>query len=162
MNKFQHVLFIAGCGLMVFVSGCEPAKSNRFAAMRNLVIQAKYDQAIGSLQDYVSQSPAEPNASRAGLFLFKAYFAKGNFDAAKKWCDWTIANHPTSLEAQKCEFKIGLILLVRNQSQQAIKHFRKIAASESPLRPEATSMVNYLKTEQNANEKAPVGGVDPQ
>ena len=151
MNPFQCRLLAAVCGLLLFVCGCEqPVKTNRFAAMRELVIQGQYDEAIESLEAEVSQSPTGPHASRAGLFLFKSYFAKGDFEEAKKWCDWTIRNHPNSLEARKCEFKIGLILLVQDQHQQALEQFQAIAASAgNPLRPEATSLVEYLEARQD-------------
>lgn len=164
MNIFQCVLLIAGCGLTILVSGCEkPVKSSRFEAMRNLVIQGDYDQAISSLEQYVSKSPTGSHASRAGLFLFKANFAKGNFDEAKKWCDWTIANHANSLEAKKCKFKIGLILLVQEKPQQALKQFQSVAASnDNPLRPEATTLVDHLKAKQGANDQDPSDGVDPE
>lgn len=146
MNRIQSVFVVAGCGLMLLVSGCQNStSSDHFSVMRSLVIQGNYDQAIGSLEEYASQSPNGPHASRAGLFLFKANFAKGNFDDAKKWCDWTISNHGDSLEAKKCEFKIGMIFLVQDQHQQALQQFQAIAASnDNPLRPEAAALVEHL------------------
>lgn len=167
MNKCQFNLLFLVVVLLSLVCGCEkPVQSSRFSAMRDWVIQGDYDRAIGALEAFVLELPASPDASRAGLFLFKANFAKGDFDAAREWCDWTIANHASSLEAKKCQFKIGLIHLVQDQPQQALNCFQVIAAAtDNPLRPEATRLVEYLKANQSARnqsakEERSIGGVD--
>ena len=136
---------------VVLFSGCQQkpgaakaAKPAKFESIRAMVLAGRYDTAITSLESYIAADGQ--HASRAGLFLFKSHFAKGDFDQAKKWCQWTIDNHPKSLEARKCEFKLGLVLLAQDKNKAALKQFEAVAASaDNPLRPEATFFSNYLK-----------------
>ena len=162
MNKLQFCVLMACCGVAMSLTACDkPKNSARFGPMRDMVVSGKYDEAIASLEAYVDKSPTGRDASRAGLFLFKANFAKENYDEAKKWCDWTIKNHPQSLEARKCEFKTGLVLLPQDKPEEALKRFESIAiAKNNPLRPEATFFVDYLKKELAAIQNDPVA--DPQ
>ena len=116
--------------------------------MRALVISGNHDQAIASLEAYAAEHPRGKHASRAGLFLFKANFAKRDYAEARKWCDWTIQNHPNSLEARKCEFKLGLVLMAQQDLGGALKQFEAVVSSNrNPLRPEATFFVDELKAQ---------------
>jgi len=148
MNKFSTGLLTVCVFALALSAGCEkPRKSSNFDQARRLVLQGQYDAAISSLEEQIKLKRDSRHASRAGLFLFKANFAKGNYEEAKKWCQWTIDEHPESLEATKCKFKLGLVLMAQEAYPEALQRFETIAAStDNPLRPEATFFVSHLKT----------------
>ena len=152
-NRFYLRILSVGVTVamaLAMLAGCQQqpgaANAQKFESIRAMVLAGRYDAAITSLEKYISKSADNKHASRAGLFLFKSHFAKGDFEQAKKWCQWTIDNHPESLEARKCEFKLGLVLLAQEKDKAALKQFKSVAASaDNPLRPEATFFLKYMK-----------------
>jgi TolA-binding protein len=165
-GTFLRVRGILGVSLAVAILvcpvGCQQRGGRRgdpqFQQARQLAVDGKYDQAIASLQEYVRQNPNSENASRAGLFLFKAHFAQAEFPEAAEWCRWTIRVHPTSLEAHKCRYKLAVLSLVQGDTQEAIKLFDALAeAPDGPLAAEATAMRDYLESV----EIQPRGGKGP-
>lgn len=142
--------------------GCNPAdKSPEFEPLRKLVISGQYEKAITQLEAYLAAHPRGKHASRAGLFLFKANFASSQYAEARKWCEWTIQQHPESLEARKCEFKLGLILIAQEDLEGALSQFEMVASStRNPLRTEAEFFVKDLKSRIASEERELIGEVE--
>ena len=139
--------------------GCQQRGRRRgdpqFQQARQLVVDGKYEQAVAALQKYVKENPGSENASRAGLFLFKAHFAVGEFPEAAEWCQWTIREHPTTLEAHKCRYKLAVLSLVQGDTQDAIERLETLADDpDGPLAAEATVMRDFLRSVEIQPRKA--------
>ena len=134
--------------VVMILSGCDQNshQQSEFQTLRAKVMAGQYDQAIEPLENLVEHSPASKRASRAGLFLFKSYFAKQDYENAHKWCDWTIAHHPNSLEARKCQFKKALIFFAEQDFVAASRQFQSVASDASnPLSSESRVFVKILE-----------------
>lgn len=141
-------VLLAG-SMLVTLPGCQqpnkPQKDQQFQAARQLVVDGKYQQAVPPLEKYIDQKPHHKNASRAGLFLFKAHLAQGQFDEATKWCEWTIREHPATLEAHKCRYKLAVLSLVQGKHDDAQQRFADLAKNpDGPLAAEAAAMEKFL------------------
>lgn len=138
--------------VFVGLTSCQPQRGGadeQFRGARLLVVQGKYQEATAALEKFLEQKPADKNASRAGLFLFKAYLAQGQFADATKWCDWTIRNHPDSPEAHKCRYKLAVLAMIQGRQDDAKKRFAEIAAKpDGPLAAEAGAMRDFLERVQ--------------
>ena len=139
--------------LLVAILGCQrPAnaqKDQQFQDARQLVLDGKYQAAVPALEKYIDRKPKHKNASRAGLFLFKAHVAQDQFDDAAKWCEWTIREHPASLEAHKCRYKLAVLSLVQGKQEDAQKRFAQMAKNpDGPLAAEAAAMEKFLGSVQ--------------
>lgn len=153
------IVFILSATLV----GCEPAAGkqrnkvpggNRFAAARELVVKGQYKEGIKELKHYQEQHPQGEHASRAGLFLGKAYIATNDFPAARVAFEQTIQSFPNSLEAHKCSYKLAMILFWENKTEEAIKAFEAISSQpDGPLAAEATAMAKHLRGKLPAKEK---------
>ena len=129
--------------------GCADKAPNQsvqeFQSLRRQVLDGKYDETIPQLKNFLEKNPNSKHASRAGLFLFKCYFAQDDLENAKKWCDWTIEKHPRSLEAAKCKFKLVMIQMVAGDMDAAKKGFESLSQdAEIPQRPESKRLVQFL------------------
>lgn len=134
--------------LLLLTCACGNPKvkpKEEFQSLRLQVIAGEYDKAIPQLESFIKENPNSKNASRAGLFLFKAYFAKNQLSDAGKWCQWTIKNHPNSLEAHKCRYKLALISLVSGNSAKTKSELKLVADdTDNPLSPEASRLLKFL------------------
>ena len=112
---------------------------------RDLVVAGKYEEAIEELNDYLQESPQGRFASRASLFLGKAYLALGDLNSAQNEFERTIKKYPATLEAHKSHYKLALIAMLRGEKADARLRFAKIAKrADGPLAPEARAMESYL------------------
>ena len=142
---------MAGRCLAIFLllagfAGCGHAANAQFQDARALVTQGRYQEAVPALEAYLKAQPNGKDASRAGLFLFKSQAALGDLVEARKWCDWTVVQHPKSLEAHKCRYKMAMIALWEGRRGVALEEFEAISQQPSgPLAAEATAMVRFLK-----------------
>ena len=141
------VAIVVLASLTIATIGCGAArpKGGDFDNARALVVAGKYDEAVTALNAFLESHPNSKNASRAGLFLFKAHLAKGEFDKASKWCHWTVREHPGSLEAHKCRYKLAVLAMLQGQTAEAIKQFGALSdRPDGPLAAEATAMRQFL------------------
>ena len=142
-NKLLKYAFV----LAILISaGCSEANSTaQFRSLRSMVIAGKFNEAIPKLEKFAAENPKSVDASRAGLFLFKANFGNGDLAEARKWCDWTIKNYPSSLEAQKCKYKLAVVTMAEGDIEQATEQFAALASNPSgPYTAEATAMKRFL------------------
>ncbi len=132
--------------VLLLFAGC--LKSNptaNFNSLRSLVIAGKFNEAIPKLEKFAAENPKSVDASRAGLFLFKANFANGDFAEARKWCDWTIKNYPASLESQKCKYKLAMVTLAEGKIDEAAKQLDVLAKNANgPYTAEAVGLKRFL------------------
>ena len=148
-RTFPRIMIVVG--LLAAVSSCQQQKRREgdadFKGARQLAVDGNYAAAGKAFQKYVDEKPQGRDASRAGLFLFKVHFSEGNFKEAASWCEWTMRNHPASLEAHKCRYKLALISLVQGDTQDAIARFGTLADQpDGPLAAEATAMRRFLQS----------------
>ena len=126
-------------------TGCERAE-DRFPAARALVTRGAYEEAIPDLRQYLKDNPQGKNASRARLFLGKAYMGLGRLDQARIAFAETIEKHPGSLEAHKSRYKLAVIDLLEDKEVEAARRFERLAQQpDGPLAPEATAMAAHLR-----------------
>ncbi len=159
----QTVLVFALSAMLI---GCEPPArkkrnnvpgSNRFAAARELVVTGKYEEGIKELKHYQGQHPEGEHASRAGLFLGKAYLATDDLPAAQAAFEQTIQSFPESLEAHKSRYKLAMILFWENKTDEALKAFEAISSKpDGPLAAEAGMVAKHLRSQLPAKEKEDV------
>ena len=135
---------VLGCGERGVQAG-NGSHHRQFTAARALVISGKYQQAIPALTEFATKFPTSKQASRAGLFLFKANLALGDFEEATRWCEWTIQQYPNRLEAHKCQYKLGVLAMLQDDRKQALRCFTGLAdRPDGPLAAESTAMVRFL------------------
>ena len=139
----RHVLTTT-IALACTLVACKQKQTNEFTNARALVVEGNYKEAIARLEHFAKPKPGSPQASRAGLFLFKAYVGKNQYGDAARWCNWTIENYVESLEAHKCEYKLALLDLWQGRSQTARDKFEAMSKSIGPLRVEAAAMARFL------------------
>lgn len=145
--KYRHtvtVIIAAACSCL----GCggKEGASDEFLAARQMVVDGKYAAAAQSLENYVDKNPQASDASRAGLFLGKAFLAQNDLVQAEKWFQWTVDNHPRSLEGHKCRYKLAVCALLSGERDDALKRFQDLAASpDGPLAAEATAMERFVR-----------------
>ena len=129
-------------------TGCTRAKKQQareFNEARQIVIEGDYAAGVERLKVFLQKNPKSVDASRAGLFLFKAYLAQGEFENAAKWCSWTIQEHPNSLEAHKCQYKLAMLTMLQGKQDEASKRFGELAdLSKGPYSAEATAMRRFF------------------
>ena len=131
MSPFKSMSKPLSLLLLITILGCGKQQSKNlardFESLRRDVLAGKYEQTIPRLQNFLKNNPDSKQASRAGLFLFKCYFAENDLENAKRWCNWTIEKHPRSLEAAKCKFKLVLIQMVSGKIDAAKTSFESLA-----------------------------------
>lgn len=150
-NKILLLLFTAFLVVSTAI-GCDaifPKKGKElFLQGRELVVSGRYQDAVPLLAKYLHLHPNGKHASRAGLFLGKAYLALGDFSKAREAWQLTIQNHAATLEGHKCRYKLALLLMLEGERAKAIEAFGRLAAApDGPLAPEATAMKKYLSEE---------------
>ena len=129
----------AGCG-------GKGGASDEFLAARQMVVDGKYAAAAQALEDYVDKHPRASDASRAGLFLGKAYLAENDLVQAEKWFQWTVDNHARSLEGHKCRYKLAVCALLSGERDDALARFQDLAGSpDGPLAAEAVAMERFVR-----------------
>ena len=133
--------------LVMFVQyGCGQDENRSFQNARQKVVRGQYTEAEKMLKEYIKAEPQGKQASRAGLFLFKVCVAQGRLDEATEWCEWTIKNHPKSLEAHKCRYKLAVVALLQGKSGIALERFEELAnRPNGQLSAESTAMLKFLK-----------------
>ena len=64
----------------------------------------------------------------------------------RRWCEWTIREHATTLEAHKCRYKLAVLAMIQGDHADALKRFGQLAdQADGPLAAEATAMRDFLK-----------------
>jgi TolA-binding protein len=130
---------------VLILVGCQSGADDPFLVARRHFVKGDYAVAEKMLSQYVNQ-PGGQYASRAGLFLCKAGMARDDLPFAAKWCQWTIDNHPDSLEAHKCRYKLAVISLLQGDDELAASRFKAIAdRPDGPLAAEARAMERYVR-----------------
>ncbi len=120
-------------------------KSALFQNGRTLVMEGRYNESLSPLQEYLSEYPEGKSASRAGLFLGKAYLALDRKKDARATFAATAAHYPDSPEAHECLYKLALVDLFDNRRAEAIRRFQQLSSQPNgTLAPEATAMVRFL------------------
>jgi TolA-binding protein len=126
-----------------------------FGRGRRAVTEARYTDAIPELEQYLRDYPAGRNAGRARLFLGKARLGLDELDAAREQFEAVLRDYPESLEAHKSRYKLGLVALLRGNSEEALAVFSKMADEpDGPLAPEAQAMRRYLTSRQAGSASA--------
>jgi len=115
-----------------------------FSGLKASVV-TDYEQAIPILQAYLKQRLQGKHASRAGLFLGKAFLGLGRLEEAKAAFRATVRDHPGSLEDHKCRYKLAVVAMLSGETQEAIRLFGELARNpDGPLVAEATVMQKFL------------------
>jgi len=140
--------------------GCDAISHKHGKAMfqqgRDLVVTGRYRAAVPILNQYLHLHPRGKHASRAGLFLGKAYLALGDIAKAREAWSQTSQNFPTTLEGHKCRYKLALLLMLEGERDKAAAAFGQLAdAPDGPLAAEATAMKKFLMEEPPPAEHTP-------
>lgn len=144
MQKNQKVAVLLFATALLL--GCRDQHQTTFHQGRSLVIAGHYDEAINELETFATSASDSKYASRAGLFLFKAHCGKGDYKAAKKWCNWTIEQHPNSLESKKCMYKLALLTLASGNIDASVVQLKQVSqSSDNPLSAEADALLAVIK-----------------
>jgi TolA-binding protein len=151
-KSYFLLLFIA-CAIAVIGINCDPVAPKRgnklFHEGRGLVITGQYSGAVPVLSKYMHLHPSGKHASRAGLFLGKAYLALGNTTKAAEIWSLTAKNYPATLEGHKCRYKLALLLMLTGEREKAAEAFGRLANSpDGPLAPEAEALRRFLLSNQ--------------
>ena len=103
---------ISAVVLVLLSLGCVMQQGNRdsFGSIRQLVCDGQYEKAIPKLKAYQGR-----HASRAGLFLGKAYLALGDLKMARQAFEDTVRKFPKTLEGHKCRYKLAMVTLARRR-----------------------------------------------
>lgn len=147
--KSYALLLTIVCVIAVAGINCDivaPKQGNKlFHEGRGLVVTGQYSAAIPVLSKYMHLHPSGKHASRAGLFLGKAYLALGHTTKAAEIWALTAKNHPATLEGHKCRYKLALLLMLNGDREKAAEAFGRLADSpDGPLAPEAEAMRTFL------------------
>ena len=138
--QWPHVLF----GVLLSIS-CENPKQD-FLRGRTAVTEARYDDGLEILENFITQNSKTKYSSRAQLFIAKAWMGKGDYQKAITEFKDLIQKYPDSLEAHKALYKLALLNLAEGRSEEALEQFQTVVKqANGPLVPEATLMVGYLK-----------------
>lgn len=118
-----------------------PAPPDRFEAIRQLVCDGKYEQALPQLKAYSGK-----HESRAALFMGKAHLGLGDYPAARKAFEAGVRKFPDTLEAHKCRYKLALLSYLEGDNETAKNAFEKLAADkDGPLAPEAAAFAKFIR-----------------
>lgn len=135
--------------LAVSLAGCKSASGEGkdvFKEGQALVEAGQYEQAIPVLRGYLTDSPRGEKAAKAGLFLAKAQMALQRWPDARATLDKVIAEHPGTLEAHKCRYKLGLVSLFSGDRADALKRFADMADHpDGSLASDAAAMRKWLE-----------------
>ncbi len=134
---------------LVFVWSCNHYRQedgrDEFFAGRSLVVSGNYQRAVSVLRRYLQANPKARHASRAGLFLGKAYLALGQYQDARAAWENTVATFPGSLEGHKCRYKLAFLGMIMGDGESARRQFEELASRPNgPLAPEAKAFAAYL------------------
>lgn len=151
MDNYRSYFLLLAVACLIAAAGinCDsiaPKQGNKlFHEGRGLVISGNYSAAIPVLSKYMHLHPSGKHASRAGLFLGKAYLGLGDTTKAAEIWNLTVKNYPATLEGHKCRYKLAMLLMLTGEKDQAIAAFGKLATSpDGPLAPEAEAMRKFL------------------
>ena len=151
--KVQQLLAVV-LGI-VFVSGCQGAgkEKQRFLDARQKVVEGQFAAAQPLLRSFLDEHPDSQYASRAGLFLGKAYLGMRKFEESRAAFQETIDRYPESLEAHKSRYKIAVVDMLVGETREALHQFESIAKNaEGPLTGEATVMADFLRDRVSQEE----------
>ncbi len=151
MDKIKSFLPLVLITCLIAIAGINcgaiaPKQGNKlFHQGREFVVTGKYSAAVPVLSKYMHLHPSGKHASRAGLFLGKAYLALGNTAKAGEIWSLTVKNYPDSLEGHKCRYKLAFLYMLTGEGDKAIDAFGQLADSpDGPLAPEALAMRKFL------------------
>ncbi len=134
--------------LLLMILGCPNSREERrlFLEGRELVVMGRYEEAVFVVERYLSAYPRGKYASRAYLFLGKAYLGQLKLDDAARVFDDGSRRFPETLEGHKCRYKRAVVDLLRGDSAAARGCFAKLADNpDGPLAPEARAFERYLE-----------------
>ena len=137
----MRLMFLAIFCAGVLVSCSQAQKpEDDFEAIRQLVCEGHYQQAIPKLMTYNGK-----HNSRAGLFLGKAHMGLGDLASARAAFESTIAMHPQTDEAHKSRYKLALLSYLEGDTVAAKAAFMEMSANpDGPLVAEAAAFARFL------------------
>jgi TolA-binding protein len=106
----------------------------------------RYKDAVPVIEKYLSEYPQGKYASRAYLFLGKAFLGQLKFDDAARVFDDGTRLFPETLEGHKCRYKRAVIDLLQGDNAAARVRFANLSNNpDGPLGPEARAFQRYLE-----------------
>ncbi|WP_194756916.1 tol-pal system protein YbgF [Aliidiomarina indica] len=114
-------------------------------AVRLVLEERRYDQAIPEFQTFLQNYPNSTYRSNALYWLGQLYYARQDYDQAEKHFTDVIENHPNSTKRADCILKLGMIARARGNTSAARTHFQKVR-SEYPNSTEAGLAARQLES----------------
>lgn len=132
----------------LLILGCPDSQEERrlFLEGRELVVMGQYEEAVPVIEKYLSEHPQGKYASRAYLFLGKAFMGQLKIDDAAIVFDDGSRLFPETLEGHKCRYKRAMVDLLQGNNAAARTRFANLADNpDGPLAPEARAFQRYLE-----------------
>lgn len=133
---------------VLLILGCSNSREERelFLDGRERVVMGRYEDAVPVIEHYLSAYPQGKYASRAYLFLGKAFMGQLRFDDAARVFDDGARRFPETLEGHKCRYKRAVVDLLKGDKAAARVRFANLANNpDGPLAPEARAFQRYLE-----------------
>ncbi|TRW50253.1 tol-pal system protein YbgF [Aliidiomarina halalkaliphila] len=114
-------------------------------AVRLVLEERRYDQAIPEFQAFLQNYPNSTYRSNALYWLGQLHYASQNYDEAKRHFTDVVENHPDSSKRADCILKLGMIERARGNNSQARTFFQRVR-SEYPNSTEAGLAARQLES----------------
>ncbi|MFC1849329.1 tol-pal system YbgF family protein [candidate division CSSED10-310 bacterium] len=148
VKHLRWSIILSACLATFLTFACNRPEEGKtlFHQGRVLVTVGQYQEAIPKLEHYLEKHPQGKYASRACLFLGKAYLGLLQFSESRTAFERAIRDFPNTLEAHKSRYKLAILALLEGREQEAMHLFSELAEKpDGPLAPEARAMGAMLQ-----------------
>lgn len=109
-------------------NGSNPADEQiRYLAAYELIKNKQYDEAISSMQTFISQYPEGGYSANAEYWLGELYMVKKNYTKAIEHFETVLQNYPASSKKAASMLKLGYALAASGNMQEAKQRLQQVA-----------------------------------
>lgn len=131
-----------------FDTNTNNAETGYDRAIRLVLEEKRYDQAIPEFQDFIANNPNSEYVGNAHYWLGQLFYVQQNYPEAKSHFSTVVSNHADSTKRADCILKLGMIAAVEGNSAAARRFFEQVN-SEYPNSTESGMASRQLQTLSN-------------
>ncbi|HLV49183.1 MAG TPA: tol-pal system protein YbgF [Aliidiomarina sp.] len=117
-------------------------------AIRLVLEERRYDQAIPEFQDFIANNPNSDYVGNAHYWLGQLFFVQENYKDAKTHFNKVVADYKDSTKRADCMLKLGMIEVAEGNTSAARRSFEQVR-KEYPSSTEAGMAARQLEAMSN-------------
>ena len=128
-----------------FVTATSNSETGYDRAIRLVLEEKRYDQAIPEFQSFIANNPNSEYVGNAHYWLGQLFYVQQNYADAKRHFSTVVSNHAESTKRADCILKLGMIAALEENNTAARRFFEQVS-QEYPNSTESTMASRQLQS----------------